>query len=292
MQSLNDMAIFAAVVEASSFSLAAQKLGISTPVVSKRISALEKNLGARLLFRTTRRISLTEVGTVFYQHCQTVVAEAKKAEAAVTNLNDEPRGLLRVTAPITFGTHQVAKATSGFLARYPEIQMELDISDRSVDLAKEAYDIAIRVTHQPPELNSARLLTHSRRIVCAAPSYWQQHGKPQTPNALYQHNCIIYTLNNLFNTWMFQQADSQVTINVQGRFKVNDANAMLEAAIGGLGVTMLSSFMVESAIEMGLLEPALEDYSHQGTSIYALYLPNKYLSAKTRAFIDYMVEWS
>lgn len=291
MKSLDGMATFAAVVEAGGFSAAAQRLGISTPVVSKRVSALEAQLGARLLNRTTRRLSLTEQGTVFYRHCARVVAEAQEAEAAVTYLGAAPRGLLRITAPVTFGSHQVAAALPGFLERYPEIRVDMDVSDQPVDLAEEGYDVALRITSQPPPYLAARHLAQTRRVVCAAPGYWQRHGRPAVPADLAAHDCIVYVPNTNFNQWYFVGPEGTESVTVQGRLQVNNTEAMLEAATGGQGVIMLTSFTVERAIAAGQLEPVLQAWDSPAADVYALYLPNRYLPAKARAFIDYMVEW-
>ncbi len=291
MHSLNDMAIFAAVVDTGGFTSASKKLGISTPVVSKRITALEQYLGTKLLFRTTRKLSLTEAGSVYYQYCSSVVSDAEQAKAAVTYLDATPRGLLKITAPIAAGSYQVANALPSFLERYPEVQVELDISDRVVDIAEEGYDIAIRLTHQPPELYVARLLSKTKRKVCASPEYWQRHGRPTSPADLASHNCIVYSERPNYNQWVFNGKNGPETIAVQGSFRVNNTIAMLEAATSGLGVLMLTSVNVDRAIFAGQLEPVLEDYDTPGPNIYALYLPNRYLSSKARAFIDYMVEW-
>lgn len=291
MVSLDDMAIFAAVVQASGFSAAARVLDISTPVVSKRVSSLEAQLGARLLNRTTRRLSLTEAGSVFYRHCARVVAEAQEAEAAVTYLNEVPRGLLRITAPIAVGSQQLAHALGGFMERYPEVQVEMDVSDRPMDLAEEGYDVAIRATENPPPLLAARLLSPTKRVVCAAPEYWDRYGRPQVPSDLAEHNCIIYPPNPDYNMWRFEGPNGAETVSVQGRFKVNNTTAMVEAAKGGLGVIKLASFMVARGMANGQLEQVLHEYRSSSSQIYALYLPNRYLSSKARAFIDYLVEW-
>ncbi|WP_432695551.1 LysR family transcriptional regulator [Marinobacterium sp. YM272] len=291
MISLDDMAVFAAVVEHSGFTAAARALEISTPVVSKRVGALEAALGARLLNRTTRRLSLTEAGRVFYQHCRRVVNEARAAEASVAHLQEEPRGLLRVTAPVSVGSSQLSRALVGFMHRYPELEVDLDLSDRRVDLADEGVDVAIRVTLQPPQQLSARLLHRTHRIVCASPQYWDRHGRPQHPQELESHNCVQYLPNPEFNLWYFSNDAGSQGVAVQGRFKVNNVNSMLEAALGGLGVVMLSSTIVGAAIRAGRLEPVLQDYSSPSASIYALYLPNRYLPTKARVFIDYLVEW-
>lgn len=291
MISLDDMAVFAAVVDSEGFTAAAKTLDISTPVVSKRVSALEAALGARLLNRTTRRLSLTEAGRVFYQHCRRVVNEARAAEASVAHLQDEPRGLLRVTAPVSVGSTQLTRALVGFMHNYPEVEVELDLSDRRVDLADEGFDLSIRLTREPPPLMSARLLTNTQRVVCAAPEYWQKHGRPREPGELQRHSCIVYLPNNDFNLWYFDDGGGLQSVPVQGRLRVNNATAMVEAALGGLGVVMLSSAIVGPAIAAGRLEPVLESYSAPSAGIYALYLPNRYLPTKARVFIDYLVDW-
>jgi LysR family transcriptional regulator, transcriptional activator for dmlA len=290
MYSLDDIVLFVGVVDAGGFSAAAKVLKLSTPLLSKRVAALENALNTRLLNRTTRRLSLTEAGTVFYRHSVRVLAEAREAEDAVNFLNAAPRGLLRVSVPVTFGTQQLARVMPGFLERYPEVQVEMDISDRQVDLAEEGYDLAIRITRNPQQLLSARRLTHTRRLVCAAPSYWDRHGRPQTPAELVSHECIVYTLNPSFNEWVFKSSTGEETISARGRFKVNNTSAMLEAAIGGLGVIMLTSLSVERALNTGELEAVLTNYITPEAEIYVLYLQNRYLSNKARAFIDYLLE--
>ncbi len=291
MISLDDMAIFAAVVDNEGFTAAAKALEISTPVVSKRVSSLEAALGARLLNRTTRRLSLTEAGRVFYQHCRRVVNEARAAQASVAHLQEEPRGLLRVTAPVSVGSTQLTQALVGFMRCYPEVEVELDLSDRRVDLADEGFDLSIRLTQQPPEQLSARLLTQTQRVVCAASDYWDRHGRPSEPGELKNLDCIVYFPNNDFNHWYFDDGGELQSVAVRGRFKANNAAAMLEAAVGGLGVVMLSSAIVGPAISAGHLEPVLQSYSSPSAGIYALYLPNRYLPTKARVFIDYLVGW-
>lgn len=286
---LDTMAIFAAVVEQGSFSAASEALELSTPVVSKRISAIERSLGARLLNRTTRRLSLTEAGEVFYQHCVRVVAEAREAEASVMDLNNSPRGLLRITAPVNFGSHQIAGLLPGFLTAYPDIRVEMDLSDRQVDLAEEGFDLAIRITPSPQPNLAARHLASARRIPCATPGYWQQHGRPRVPADLKKHNCIVYRPVPAFNQWYFHGPEGGETVPVSGNLIVNNTEAMLRAAVGGLGVVMLTSFTLERYMATGQLEPVLEGFESPDTDIYACYLPNRNLSTKVRVFIDYLV---
>lgn len=287
---LDTMAIFAAVVEQGSFSAASEALELSTPVVSKRISAIERSLGARLLNRTTRRLSLTEAGEVFYQHCVRVVAEAREAEASVMDLNNSPRGLLRITAPVNFGSHQIAGLLPGFLTAYPDIRVEMDLSDRQVDLAEEGFDLAIRITPSPQPNLAARHLASARRIPCATPDYWRQHGRPRVPADLKKHNCIVYRPVPAFNQWYFHGPDGGETVPVSGNLIVNNTEAMLRAAVGGLGVVMLTSFTLERYVAAGQLEPVLEEFDSPDTDIYACYLPNRNLSTKVRVFIDYLVQ--
>lgn len=288
MQSLTAMAAFARVVEAGSFTAAARDLGISTPVLSKRVAELERGLGARLLHRTTRRLSLTEAGSAFYEHCARVVEEAGKAEEAVARLSDAPRGLLRVTAPVAFGSSHVAAAVPEFLEHYPEVQIDLELDDRIVDLASEGFDLAIRLTGNPqPNLVARRLATASR-LVCAAPVYWRRHGKPRTPAELARHNCILYGSAPGAGEWFFNGPAGEERVRVGGNFRVNGSDALREAALGGLGVIRLTSITVDRELASGCLETALGEYASPDTDIYAMYLPNRYLSKKTRVFIDFL----
>ncbi len=290
MQSLIAMAAFARVVEAGSFTAAARDLGISTPVLSKRIAALERGLGAQLLHRTTRKLSLTEAGSAFYEHCARVVEEAGKAEESVARLSEAPRGLLRVTAPVAFGSSHVAPVVPAFLERYPEVQVDLELNDRIVDLAADGFDLAIRLTGNPQPNLVARRLTTTSRLVCAAPAYWRRHGKPRTPAELARHNCILYGAAPGASEWFFNGPDGEERVRVGGNFRVNGSDALREAALGGLGVIRLTSISVDRELASGRLETALDEYASPDTDIYAMYLPNRYLSKKTRVFIDFLSE--
>lgn len=292
MPSLVAMAVFARVVEAGSFTAAARELELSTPVVSKRIGELEHELGTRLLHRTTRKLSLTEAGSAFYQHCARVVEEARLAEEAVARLNDAPRGLLRITAPASFGSNQIARVIPEFLARYPDVRVEMVLNDRIVDLAEEGFDLAIRLTNHPqPNLVARRLMTASK-LVCASPAYWRQHGKPATPEELTRHNCLLYASVPMVNEWVFDGPAGEARVEVSGNLLVNGPAALREAAMGGLGVVRLTSFSVSNDISVGRLETVLDDYASPDTDIYLVYLPNRYLSRKTRVFIDFLTDWS
>jgi LysR family transcriptional activator of dmlA len=291
MPSLVAMAAFARVVETGSFTAAARDLELSTPVVSKRIGKLEHELGTRLLHRTTRKLSLTEAGSAFYQHCARLVEEARMAEETVARLNEAPRGLLRITAPASFGSNQLAMAIPDFLERYPEVRIEMVLNDRIVDLAEEGFDLAIRLTNEPqPNLVARRLTTTSKRV-CASPAYWRQHGKPRTPSELAQHNCLLYASVPMLNEWYFSSSAGEERVEVRGNFTVNGPAALREAAVNGLGVIRLTSFSVSQDIAAGRLEAVLDDYASPDTDIYLAYLPNRYLSKKTRGFIDFLIDW-
>lgn len=288
MSSLGPMSEFARIVETGSFTAAARDLGISIPSLSKRVAELERELNTRLLHRTTRKLSLTEAGSVYYEHCARVVEEAKKAEEAVARLNEAPRGLLRITAPVAFGSFHVASAIPDFLARYPEVRIDLELNDHLVDLAEDGFDLAIRLTGDPqPNLVARRLATTSK-LVCAAPEYWQRQGKPRSPAELAHHNCILWGSGPTISEWFFNGPAGEQRVHVSGNLRVNGSEALREAALGGLGVIRLTSISVDRELASGRLETALEGYASPDTDIYAMYLPNRYLSKKTRAFIDFL----
>src|SRR5688572_21324451 len=193
MEDLERMAIFARVVETRSFSEAARRLDLSKSVVSKQMTQLEKSVGARLLNRTTRSMSLTEAGAIFYEHCARIVEELEAGKSAVERLHSEPRGLLRVSASVAFGTMHIAPALVEFLGRHPHVQIDMEIADRFVDLADERFDLAIRITQEPSPNLVARRLATVKRSICATPEYFARNGVPRTPLDLERHNCLTYT---------------------------------------------------------------------------------------------------
>ncbi|MBN2606298.1 MAG: LysR family transcriptional regulator [Thiotrichales bacterium] len=291
LPSLIAMVAFARVVEAGSFTAAARDLGLSTPVVSKRVAALEHELGTRLLHRTTRKLSLTEAGSALYQHCVRLIEEAKMAEMAVARLNEAPRGLLRITAPFSFGSNQIAPAIPEFLERYPEVSIEMVLSDRIIDLAEDGFDLAVRQTDDPQPNLVAKRLTTTRKLVCASPEYWRKHGKPLKPADLESHNCILYGSLPSNSEWVFNSKEREERVRVKGNFIVNGPEALREAAVGGMGVIRLTSISILQEVKAGRLETALDEYAAADTDIYMMYLPNRYLSKKTRVFIDFYMEW-
>jgi DNA-binding transcriptional LysR family regulator len=290
MRNLIGMAIFARVAESRSFSGAARRLGISKSMVSKEVAKLEKSLGARLLNRTTRQLSLTEVGAAFYEHCARVVQEAEEAELLVGRLQGEPRGVLKTTAPVAFATMHVAPALPEFLRRYPDVQIDLTLSDRLFDLAEEGYDVSIRIARDLPPNLVARELAPVNRVLCATPDYLRKHGVPAKPQDLADHNCLIYTHANPDSLWRFRGPEGQMVVPVRGNLRLNDDEALWQAVLGGLGISLLPTFIVGKDLQAGKLQSVLASYLPSERSVHALYLPNRHLSMKVRVFIDFLLE--
>jgi DNA-binding transcriptional LysR family regulator len=290
MEDLQRMAIFARVVETKSFSAAARDLGLSKSLVSKQVTQLEKSIGARLLNRTTRNMSLTEAGTTFYGHCARIVEELQEAKLAVSQLHTEPRGILRISAPVAFGTLHIAPALPEFLARYPDLKVDMVIGDRIVDLAEEGYDVAVRIAKEPALNLVARKLAAVKRTMCATPDYFARHGIPKTPADLDRHNCLTYTYFNPQDPWRLQGPEGDISVPATGNLTLNDDEALSQAVLGGLGIALLPTFIIGKDLQAGRLKSVLSDYIPLERHIYAIYLPNRYLPAKVRAFIDYFLE--
>lgn len=289
MADLNLMAVFARVVEAGSFSEAARRMGSSRSAVSKAVAKLEKSLGAHLLNRTTRYLSLTEIGAAVAEHCSRILDEATEAEKLVGSLNSEARGVLRVSASVAFGTLHVAPALARFLPRHPELKMELSITDRWVDLAEEGYDVAIYVTGDPQPNMVARPLAPVRRKLCATPEYFRRKGIPQTPADLVEHNCLDYTRSGEPGRWRFTGPEGEIVVPVNGPLHVDDDEALSQAVLGGLGVGLLPTFIIGKELQNGNLQAVLSEYIPVERHVYAMYLPTRHLPSKVRVFIDFMV---
>ncbi len=288
MANLAGLAVYAKVVEAGSFTGAARELGLSKSAVSKQISRLEDRLGARLLNRTTRRLNLTEVGAAFYQRAARIVADAEEAEQAATSLHTAPRGTLKVNAPMSFGILHVAPAIPSFMARYPELKVDMDLNDRLVDLIEEGYDIAIRIARLPDSSHVARTLAPLRQVVCATPDYWRRHPPPLEPAAIEKHDCLIYTYQLGGREWRFRGPDGPITVRISGRFRANNGDALRAAALGGLGLYLGPTFIVGEDLRAGRLRAVLQDFEETDLSIYAVYPHSRHLSTKVRAFVDFL----
>jgi DNA-binding transcriptional LysR family regulator len=288
------MAVFAKVAETKSFSAAAERLGISKSAVSKQVTRLERSLNARLIHRTTRRLSLTEIGTAFYEHCARMLSEAEAAESVVSQLRAAPRGVLKLTTPAAYGHLQIAPAIPDLLARYPEMAVQIAMNDRPVDLAEEGFDVAIRLTYDPPPNVVARKLATVSWMTCVAPAYLERHGAPRTPQELRDRNCLFYSFLESSIEWRFRSMQGGETkVRVAGNFTANNSEAIREAALAGLGIALLPSFIVARDLRESRLQVVLGGYEVEGAvanDVYALYLPTRYVSPKVRAFVDFFVE--
>jgi DNA-binding transcriptional LysR family regulator len=283
------MAIFARVVEAGSFSRAAETLGVSKSAVSKQVARLEDRLGARLLNRTTRRLSLTEAGTAFYEGCRHVVDEAEAAEAAVTHLAQAARGTLHVNAPMTFGQQHVAPAMPDFLRQYPDLAVDLQLNDRTVDLVDEGFDVAIRVGELSDSTLIARRLAPLQTVICAAPSYLAERGRPERPEDLKAHDCLIYSYLTSGRNWRFQGPEGPIRVGVDGRLEANNGDALLSAARAGAGIAALPTFICGDDLRAGRLVALLSEWLDRSPGgVYAVYPANRNVSPKVRVFIDFL----
>lgn len=283
------MAAFVRVVEAKTFTAAAERLGWSKSVVSRRLSDLEERLGVRLLNRSTRRLSLTEAGQAYYERCTRILADVEETEEAVASLQTEPRGQLRVNAPMTFGIRHLAPAITAFMEAHPRVDVDLVLNDRFVDLIDEGFDLALRIGTLADSMLVARKLAVCRRVACASPAYIAAHGAPEAPGDLADHDCLIYTNSASPDLWRFVARDgTESAVRVKGRLRVNNGDALRECAAAGLGIVQLPSFIVADTVAEGRLQPVLCDWRLADTAVHAVYPHNRYLSTKVRAFVDFL----
>lgn len=292
MSIAGEMEVFVRVVDAGGFTPAARALGMTPSAISKLISRLEDRLGARLFQRTTRRLSLTEEGAAFHLHASRIVQDIADAERAVTHMSDAPRGLLRVSAAVTFGLHQIQPLVPEFLDRYPEVRLELNLSDVFVDLVQEGYDVAIRGGPLSDASLVARKLGDFGRPVVAAPDYIERHGKPKTPDDLAKHNCIAFVHPQL-NQWPFRdpRTGADKTVQVRGNVAANNGETVLQMALLGVGIARLSEFSIGHAIKAGQLVPLLQEYdSRDRLLISAVYPTRRHLPPKVTAFVDFLAK--
>ena len=287
---LTGVEVFAKVAAVGSLSSAARAMGMSQTMVTKHVAALEARLGVKLFHRTTRRLSITEAGRNYLESSARILAEIEAADAAVAADRIEPRGLLRLNAPVSFGTRQIAPLLPEFAARHPRVTVELGLNDRLVDLADEGWDLAIRIGNLSNSSLIARRISPCRIIVCAAPSYIKARGRPRTVSSLADHNCLGYTLSQRqpVDRWVFGPR-GEVSVQVSGNLRANNGDALLAAAIAGQGVIHQPSFIVADDLRAGrLVALNLDQPAIDLAGIYAVYLPDRYPAAKVRALIDFI----
>lgn len=291
MDRLAAIEAFVAVAECGSFSQAAERLHASKSVVSRQIGALEAELGARLLHRTTRALTLTEAGRSYLERATRILADLAEANASVGQLQAAPRGRLRVNAPMSFGFLHLAPALPDFLARYPDVAVELTMNDRFVDLVDEGFDVAVRIGKLDDSSLVARKLAPMRRTVCAAPAYLEERGTPTSPDDLKAHECLCYTYLGLSQEWRFVRPDGRPwPVEVHGRLHANNGDALRAAALRGFGIAVLPSFLVGGDVRSGALVSLLGPFLPQDSAVYAVYPHARHLSPKVRAFIDFVAE--
>jgi DNA-binding transcriptional LysR family regulator len=288
---LNGMRVFAQVVEAKSFSAAAEKLGMSKSLASRHVSALERSLSVKLLNRSTRKLSLTEGGALFYEHCARIVQEAELAEQRLNQTQSEPAGLVKVTAVPAFAIRHVLPALSDFYQKYPKIQVKLFCSNRAVELGDEGFDLGIRVSFGPAPHLVARKLAVNRSVLCASPSYVERHGLPRRIEELRNHQCVLFPPLAPKGVWTFRRDGRKYSVQVGGAFETDEMDAVRAAVIAGLGISPLPLYMVADALRQGQLIPMFRKFQIVPESaIYLVYLPNRTLSSRVRALIDFLAE--
>ena len=290
MEDFGAIPVFVAVVEQGSFSAAGAKLGITKSAVSKRVTQLEGRLGVRLLQRSTRKLSLTEAGEAYFRHALDSLGAAMQAEDAVAEMQGDPKGLLRVSAPMSFGRLHLAPLVAAFMKRYPGLRLDLVMDDRRVDLIEGGFDVAIRAGELPDSALIARRLAPCRVVLCASPDYLAAAGMPGKPQDLRDHDCLAYSYFSGHHEWSLEGRKGAEKITVSGRYQVNNSEALREAVLGGLGIARIPTFIVGPDLAAGTLVQVLPDYPVETQTLYAVFPERRHLPAKVRAFLDFAVE--
>lgn len=283
---------FVHVAETKSFSAAARVLRLSKSVISRQIAGLEAELGVLLFQRTTRSLALTEAGTRYLEQVSRILTDLEDADASLSQLQAAPRGRLRLSAPMSFGVLHLAQAIPDFLKRHPDVDIDLSMSDRVVDLVEEGYDMAVRIGRLGDSSLIARRLAPIRMVVCASPEYFARRGIPTTPQELSHHDCLTYSLTASPGIWRFQTPDGSTSSSeIKGRMVANNGDVLRMAALKGLGVCYLPTFIVGADLQAGTLVSALTDFISADLAAYAVYPTSRHLSPKVRAFVDFLIDW-
>ena len=288
---LTALHVFRSVVEHASFVEAARRLGLSPAAVSKNVRELEEHLEVRLINRTTRSMSLTEAGQRYFEQVTRILDDLAEADQSLGPLQHKPRGLLRVSAPLTFTLTRLSKSIGDFLTDYPDLSLDLHLDDRRVDVVKEGFDLAIRGSDRLEDSSLiARKLMTLHHVVCASPEYFARHGKPAAPQDLKTHDCIRFTLSDHAHEWEFTKGENIERVSIKGRYKVTSGLAVRDALLGGFGLSLTPRQYVVDDIAAGRLTTALDDWTPVQTAIYAVYPSRRYLLPKVRAFIEFLVQ--
>jgi DNA-binding transcriptional LysR family regulator len=290
MDKLTSIKTFTKVVQHGSFAAAARELRLSRSAVSKYVIELEQELGVQLLTRTTRSVTPTEHGQAYYERCRAILSDLEEADLAVTRLQTEPRGLLRINAPMSFGTHHLGPAIAHFMERYPQLQIQLVLSDQQIDPVQEGFDVTVRIADLPSSSLIARRIAPALRVVCAAPSYLERRGTPKHPDDLRRHDCLAYGHLATGNQWKLTGSDGEHWIHIPWTLCTNNAEVLRDAAVRGRGIALLPTFIAGADLQQGSLRTVLADYKAPEISVYAIYPQTRHLSVKVRLFIDFLVE--
>lgn len=290
MRDLNALATFVAVVNANSFTIAADRCGISKALVSRHIQELEQSLGVKLLNRSTRKLGLTQAGERFYERCSRIVADADDAVRDAEELSRGAHGLIRISTAITFGRVHLLPAVGEFLLQNPSIQINVNLSERFADLISGNADLVVRLAEEPRLSNLvARRLAPARWVVVAAPSYLAAHGEPGAPRDLLGFNCLVYDKPK-GSEWRFRGREGEITINVSGNLRANVADGLVDAALAGVGIAALPSFAASEHIVSGRLVELLPDYAMSESTLYAVFLPDRRLPERIRTFVQFLAD--
>ena len=289
MDTLTCMQAFIKVVETGSLAEAGRRLEVSAPMMTRYLNYLEKRVGARLINRSTTALSLTEAGSAYYERCVAAVAAVADAEESAGALASVPQGTLRISVSADFGASYLAPLMVEFLRGHPKIGIDVSFTNRRVDLVEEGIDLAIRISAAiDPKLIARRLATTSL-VACASPGYLQTHGAPRTPEELEKHNCLVFSDSAYFRDWPFQKNGQRTVVHPRGNLRCGDTNVLRLAAVQGLGVLMLGSFVLAEDLQAGRLAPILTDYTIGQFGVFAVYANRRFLPPKVRLFVDTLV---
>lgn len=289
MNPFEDMRIFCQVMESGSFTAASEKLGLSKQFVSRRLMQLEERLGVRLLNRSTRRLDVTPLGKSYYESSLRLLSEVEQVEQGIAGQNNEPRGTIRVSAPLSFAIAHLGCLVPLFLQRYKDVSIEVDLSDRPVDLISEGYDLVLRIGTLEDSSLVARRIASIERVYCASPVYLAERGHPTSPEDLHDHDCLPYGHSRQVQ-WRFDGPGKPTQINVTGRMRVNNGDLLRDAAIAGLGITYLPTFIVGAALRSGSLVRVLDDLRPASLTLSAVYPQHRQTSRPVQAFIEFLKE--
>jgi len=290
MDRLDAMHLFVRVAELGSFSAVAQQLGLARSVVTRQIAALEAHLGVKLMARSTRRLSLTSAGTAYLEKCRVILNLVESAETDVAEERLTPRGNIRISLPLSFGIKRLAPLLLDFSQRYPEVALDMDYSDRRVNLIEEGIDLSIRITRRLDGGDVARRIGSGRMHLVASPDYLSRHGRPQKPSELANHECLGYTAGGATQVWQFMVDGQLESVPVRSRIHANNGEVLTEAAAQGLGVTLQPDFIIDSFLAAGRVEVILADYPVPELGIYAMLPSNRHVPHRVRVLMDFLAE--